>query len=796
MAGLTPIVLDFETFWDADHTLRKMTPIDYVMHPDTEIQSCSVTLPDKETFVVFGEDKIRAVFDRIPWHKMYAIGHNMSEFDSMILAWRFGVTPAKWGCTLSMARQKYAKVCGLGLGDLLKHMGAPFEKGSLEATNTKGLRLAQFTPAMKAAMTEYNKVDGDGCMWLFKKMAREVGSRELELIDATIRMLVEAKFVLDAALLEKTLVDVKEQKRLALHKCADLFGVDPQAGEAWRLEEVRSKLASAPKFAQLLTEYGFEVPMKASKTALAKGEHKLIPALSKTDEAMQELVECDHEVISAAAQTRLGVKSTQLESRIETFLLWGKRTGGRLPVPLRYCGADTTGRWSGTMKANLQNLPRIGKNPKNSDALRQCLQAPTGYKVIVADQSGIELRVNHFLWKVEDSMELYAKDAEADLYKAFAAARHGIHPDEVTKDQRQLAKVCLSEGSLVLFRHGFDIFWAPIESYRPEYLLWDGVDWVWARGLAWNGRKKTQSLCGLWLTPDHRVLCKTQWKEARLLQGENLHLALETGRVAWSSLDISQEPDEVLKRPSSNVIADRPSTQSRATTRNVYDITDCGPRRRFMALTDAGPVIVHNCQLGLGFGAGSSTFQVVAKLMGGLVLDELESAEIVRDWREQYHRIVKGWKDCHTSLREIYCGYEREIDPWGLTYTSKHGIHLPSGRLIRYPALHQEPGEKGKEWWYGTGRHRARIYAGKVTENIVQALARDIIADNLLEFRRRTGLSPSLAVHDELVYVVPEAEAEELLSELQSIMRSSPKYWPEIVLWSEGDIGDRYSDAK
>ena len=42
---LTPIVFDLETFWSKDHTLSKMNPVDYVMHPDTEIQSCSITVP-------------------------------------------------------------------------------------------------------------------------------------------------------------------------------------------------------------------------------------------------------------------------------------------------------------------------------------------------------------------------------------------------------------------------------------------------------------------------------------------------------------------------------------------------------------------------------------------------------------------------------------------------------------------------------------------------------------------------------------------------------------------------------
>ena len=183
--------------------------------------------------------------------------------------------------------------------------------------------------------------------------------------------------------------------------------------------------------------------------------------------------------------------------------------------------------------------------------------------------------------------------------------------------------------------------------------------------------------------------------------------------------------------------------------------------------------------------------------MGGLDLSEEESMEVVASWRATYHAIVKGWRDCHDSLPYILEGTYKAIDPWGMCVTEPNAIRLPSGRRIYYPALRQERGANGKnEWWYGEGRHKARIYAGKVDENVVQALARDIIAGNAIDFWRSTKLEPVLMVHDELVYVVPEADAQDALAELQKIMRTPPKWWPELVTWSEGDIADSYGQAK
>jgi DNA polymerase III epsilon subunit-like protein len=641
---LTPVFLDFESFWSTDHTMSKMSPIEYVMSPKTEIISVAIKVGDYPTDVIFGEDKIRHALNKLDWSNKMAIGHNMSGFDSMILKWRFGIQPAMWGCTAAMARPKYAKTTGVSLKALAKEFGIG-AKLELEATNTKGKYLKDFTPEELDAMSEYNKVDTELCAALFKRMVKGFLKDELVLIHLTTQMLVNPQFVLDKGLLEAALSVERANKHKALLDLAKLIREGQSDIEIeWSDEEavaefVRSEMASAPRFAKLLESCGVEVPMKPSPT----DPTKQVPALAKTDEGFLKLQDHPNPLVASAARTRLSVKSTILEPRLEAFLRAGAACGGKLPVPLKYCGADTTGRWSGEHH-NMQNLPRIGSKPKTSDALRNSLKAPKGHKVVVADLSGIELRVNHFLWKVQSSMDLYKSDAEADLYRAFAAARYGITPEEVTKDQRQLAKVA---------------------------------------------------------------------------------------------------------------------------------------------------------QLGLGFGAGAATFRKVAKLMGGLDLSDEDAEAVTTAWRATYHDIVQGWRRCHDALPDILQGTSKLIDPWGMCETELGAIRLPSGRRIYYPALRTEVDTNGKkEWWYGEGRHKARIYAGKITENCVQALARDVIAGNAIDFWRATRFEPVLMVHDELVYVVPETDAQGALDELQKIMRTPPKWWPELVTWSEGDIADSYGAAK
>ena len=433
--------LDFETYWSTTHSLTKMSSINYVTHPDTEIISVAARFDEGgkkgKTQCVFGEDNIRNLLSRIDWSDTMVIGHNMSGFDSLILAWRFGVNPKMWGCTLAMARPHFQVTVGGSLKKVAAALGAG-EKGSLEATNTKGKRYADFEPDEIVAMEEYNKLDVELCADIFYKLAKKTPAYEMKLIDRTTRMLTEPKFELDVVMLENALEEEKAAKQLMLLDIATLTGVYQQGmEEAGATAAVKKVLASAPKFAALLRDLGVEPPIKPSPT----NPEKNVFALAKTDEAFIALQEHDDPLVAAAARARLGVKSTLLETRVQRFLETGAAVNGKMPVPLNYYAA-TTGRWGGGAGAglNLQNLPRVSGKP--TDALRKSLRAPVGHKVVVVDLSGVELRVNHFLWKAKSSTELFIADPEkADLYKDFASKLYSVPVAEVTKAQRQIGKI-------------------------------------------------------------------------------------------------------------------------------------------------------------------------------------------------------------------------------------------------------------------------------------------------------------------------------------------------------------------
>lgn len=207
-----------------------------------------------------------------------------------------------------------------------------------------------------------------------------------------------------------------------------------------------------------------------------------------------------------------------------------------------------TGRWGGDDKVNLQNLPR--KSP-----LKKAMLASDGYTFIDCDSSQIEARTLAWLAGQDDLVAAF--DAGEDVYKIMASAIYGVPVDEVTDDQRFVGKTtilgCLAEGTSVLTDRG----WVAIEDVTVNDRLWDGEEWVCHQGLVKKGTKETLSLCGLWLTPDHKVLCGMQWLEAQSVaqDSDTLSLALDTGAVTWSSPGTSKGFEGVWPRSSSSATA-------------------------------------------------------------------------------------------------------------------------------------------------------------------------------------------------------------------------------------------------
>ncbi len=406
------ITVDFETFYDQDFSLSKLTTEEYIRDPQFEVIGLGIKVNNGETEWASGTpEQVEKFLRGYDWESSAVLAHNTMG-DGAILSWCFDIRPRLWLDTLCMGRALH----GVEVGGSLKAMAERYgigEKGT-EVLNAKGKRRGDFAPDELGRYGDYCVNDVDLTYKLFKLMGKDFPKTELKLIDLTLRMFIEPKLDLDLGLLEQHLMEVKKRKDELLAS----VGVD------------KKELMSNPKFAELLRALSVEPPMKISPTT-----GKQTYAFAKSDEEFKALQEHEDDRVQALVTARLGTKSTLEETRTQRFIDIAKR--GLLPVPVRYYAAHT-GRWGGDDKINMQNLPSRGPNAKK---LKSSIIAPPGHVLIDADSAQIEARVLAWLAEQEDLVQaFFNKD---DVYKQMASRIYAKEVDEITKDERFVGKTTI-----------------------------------------------------------------------------------------------------------------------------------------------------------------------------------------------------------------------------------------------------------------------------------------------------------------------------------------------------------------
>jgi DNA polymerase I-like protein with 3'-5' exonuclease and polymerase domains len=211
------------------------------------------------------------------------------------------------------------------------------------------------------------------------------------------------------------------------------------------------------------------------------------------------------------------------------------------------------------------------------------------------------------------------------------------------------------------------------------------------------------------------------------------------------------------------------------------------------------------CILGLGYGMGPDKFQGTLKIgQGGISveMDAGEAKQTVTTYRTKYAMIAELWKDAQKALEKMSQGYETTFGIGIELRCTPEGIHLPNGTMIRYPELCKS----GDGYEYKGRYGPVKIYGGKVVENVVQALARIVVFDQMakIDIEMRKNDNPSadrrykvaLTVHDEVVCVVPRSAAQWALEFMTTTMSVPPKWCANLPVSCEGDIGNNYADAK
>ena len=115
------ITLDFETEFDDDYTLKKMTTEAYVRDPRFRAHGCGIKGSGKHTWWL-NEPEFRDWTTKQDWSQIAALCHH-AHFDGLILSHHYGVRPALWLDTLSMARALIGNHLSVSLESLAAHFG-------------------------------------------------------------------------------------------------------------------------------------------------------------------------------------------------------------------------------------------------------------------------------------------------------------------------------------------------------------------------------------------------------------------------------------------------------------------------------------------------------------------------------------------------------------------------------------------------------------------------------------------------------------------------------------------------
>lgn len=482
LGKLIDVGIDFETYYDSEYTLRKLTTAQYILDARFEAIGFSLLLGGALPVWFSGDrDYLARVLARIPWERVRCIAHN-AIFDGSILEWQFGIQPAEYFCTMMGSRPYVAPYTGrMDLSSTLAHLQLG-EKGDF-VHRAQGKHRTDFSVDDLAAYGRYCCDDSVGSRRIFDHVTALMPEDERYLLDLTIKKFTRPLLRLDQNAIETRLAAI------AAKKVTMLSGLESRG-------ITRTMINSRPKFAALLTSKGVTLPMKTSPTT---GQPTF--AFAKMDTEFIALQEHDDPEVRELVNARIFVASNMEEKRLQRLLDIALMTvDAMLPVPLLYYGAHP-GRFSGLDSINLQNLPRKKMLPgtktpdPESGWLRQSIVAPAGYTILAGDLANIEARIVATLAQCWELVDAFARGI--DVYSDFASSQYGRKITKADVIERFVGKTCI-------LGLGYGMGWAKL--WKQLTLAKVIVPEKFAKDAVYGYRRKYKEIEELWKLLEAKLL--------------------------------------------------------------------------------------------------------------------------------------------------------------------------------------------------------------------------------------------------------------------------------------------------
>lgn len=416
---LTPLFLDFETFWSVDFTLRKIPTGDYIRDDRFKVHCVAAKFGKGKTRVFTKMAKFQEYLDSLDWDSIVLVGHNL-YFDGLILTELFDVVPAAYHCTMSMSRGLWRNTCAHGLDPMAQRLGLKGKVKAQALVDTKGKET--LTKEELDRLCEYCVDDVEDTAAAYWIMLPYMPDIEMEIISHTVRCFTEPMLIINAALLEEAIEEVEERREELLLRVEN-FVMTQCPGAPTIAKALRSRV----HFPAMLEALGIDPPMKVSPRT-----GKPTYALAAKDPEYMALTEDEDPMVRLLCEARSEFTSNQTMTRAQR-LLSATDGGGTLPIMYLYCGAHTM-RWSASNKMNLQNLQRGSK-------LRLAIEAPPGYVLMVGDSAQIEARFTAWIAGQKDLVEAFRQGR--DVYSEFASEIYGRKITKADELERFVGKTSI-----------------------------------------------------------------------------------------------------------------------------------------------------------------------------------------------------------------------------------------------------------------------------------------------------------------------------------------------------------------
>lgn len=216
-------------------------------------------------------------------------------------------------------------------------------------------------------------------------------------------------------------------------------------------------------------------------------------------------------------------------------------------------------------------------------------------------------------------------------------------------------------------------------------------------------------------------------------------------------------------------------------------ISKANPVERFVGKT---------CILGLGYGTGALKLQHTLKTSPpGAIVTEDESKSYVNTYRDTNDKVIELWRDGDKVIADLA---DWDCNPYyygknECLKVTKEGIILPNGLSIRYPELRKDTSEAKTQYVYKSRKGPVSLWGGSLVENVVQALARIVVGEQMLKIQERYRVV--LTVHDAAVIIVPEAEIDSAMAFIVECMNTPPDWCKSLPVACEAAYAQSYGEC-